>query len=329
MLSNPRQLIFEQSLKKFEKTALNIFKFQAENNPVYKKYLKYTGRKAVEINNIPEIPFLPVDFFKSHHIVCGNKKEEIIFTSSGTTGSQKSKHFIVNTKLYEESFSKTFKMFYGDLADYCMLGLLPNMDERKDSSLVYMVKKLIELTNHPISGFYLDDIQKLTNVIKTLEQRKQKTILLGLSYALLDFAEKTVLKLSNTIVMETGGMKGRREEITKTGLHDALKKGFGVQDIHSEYGMTELLSQAYSKGNGKYFCPPWMKILIRDPYDPFNYLPFRQSGGINIIDLANLHSCSFIETKDLGKLYPDGSFEVLGRIDHSEIRGCNLMMGEV
>lgn len=326
MSSHLQQLIFKTNSKSFEDSALKIFNYQAKNNPVYEEFLYHMKTDPRKVRMVSEIPFLPVDFFKSHKVICKGKTEKVIFTSSGTTGITKSRHYVADINLYEESFVRTFKSFYGNPADYCIIALMPDAEERKDSSLVYMAGKLIRLSENPLSNFYLNDFDKLIEVLKIQKNKKQKTIILGLSYALMDFAENIPMRLRDTIIMETGGMKGKREEMPKVGLHSFLKKSFGVNEIHSEYGMTELLSQAYSSGNQKYFCPPWMKIMIRDPYDPFSLMETGKTGGINIIDLANIYSCSFIETRDMGKLFNDGSFEVLGRLDQSEIRGCNLMM---
>jgi phenylacetate-coenzyme A ligase PaaK-like adenylate-forming protein len=249
-----------------------------------------------------------------------------IFTSSGTTGQSTSKHYVTDIELYKKSYLKGFEYFYGSISDYCILALLPSYLERKGSSLIYMIDDLIKKSNHPESGFYLYQIDVLAEKLKKLDSKGEKVLLIGVSFALLDLVEKHQLQLKNTVVMETGGMKGRRKELIREELHGALKKGFGVERIHSEYGMTELLSQAYSHGNGIFKTPPWMKILIRDTEDPLTFLPYGKSGGINVVDLANMNSCSFIATQDLGKKYADESFEILGRFDHSDIRGCNLMI---
>uniref|UniRef100_UPI003567DA85 acyl transferase n=1 Tax=Labilibaculum sp. TaxID=2060723 RepID=UPI003567DA85 len=250
------------------------------------------------------------------------------FTSSGTTGNLTSRHFVPDLKMYEQSFTKGFEQYYGSVSDYCILALLPSYLEREGSSLIYMMEHLIRDSKHPKSGFYLHNHEELIATIKELKKQNQKILLLGVSFALLDLAEKFQLDLENVIVMETGGMKGRRKEITREELHAFLTKRLGVEKIHSEYGMTELLSQAYSKGDSLFFTPSWMKVLIRDTYDPFSYEKQGRSGGVNVIDLANIHSCSFIETQDLGRIHADGSFEILGRFDHSDIRGCNLLVNE-
>ena len=323
---NP-ELIFDISCPlDFEKKALEIFKFQFENNLVYRSFCDLLCKHPSEIKDLKDIPFLPIDFFKSHEIKISSKKTSKIFTSSGTTGSNLSKHYVTDLDLYEKSFINCFKVFYGDINDYTILGLLPSYLERNNSSLVYMVNKMIEQSKFPESRFYLDEIDELKETILNLEKEKRKTILIGVSYALLDLIEYHKFNLKHTIVMETGGMKGKRKELIKSELHKLLKNGFGVNNIHSEYGMTELLSQAYSKKNGLFSTPPWMKILIRDTEDPQSILPLAKTGGINIIDLANINSCPFIATMDLGKLHEDGQFEVLGRFDQSDIRGCNLMV---
>ncbi|WP_461630847.1 LuxE/PaaK family acyltransferase [Labilibaculum euxinus] len=312
----------------FEKTALRIFQYQATNNIVYKEYLKHLKFDISTVKTLTQIPFLPIDFFKSHKVVSTTKKEQAIFTSSGTTGNLTSRHYVPDLKIYEASFTKGFEQYYGAVSDYCILALLPSYLEREGSSLIYMMEKLIKDSKHKKSGFYLHNHEELIATISDLKKQNQKILLLGVSFALLDLAEKFQLDLDDVIVMETGGMKGRRKEITREELHAFLTQRLGVEKIHSEYGMTELLSQAYSKGDSLFFTPSWMKILIRDTYDPFSYEQQGRSGGINVIDLANIHSCSFIETQDLGRIHADGSFEILGRFDHSDIRGCNLLVNE-
>ena len=322
----PEQIFNINTNKEFEKLALQVFYYQAENNLVYKQYLEYLGVNPSEITTINKIPFLPIDFFKYHKIICGTQTEEKVFKSSGTTLDIRSHHFITDLKLYEHSFNSGFKKFYGDIKDYCILGLLPSYVENGDSSLVYMVESLIKQSNHHESGLYLNNYDELLEIISELEKAKQKYMIIGVSYALLDLAEKNKQKQKNAIIMETGGMKGRRKELPKEELHKILSDSFGIETIHSEYGMTELLSQAYSFGKGEFSTPAWMKVLIRDIYDPFTYLQNGKSGGINIIDLANINSCSFIETKDLGRINMNNTFFVLGRFDNSDIRGCNLLV---
>jgi phenylacetate-coenzyme A ligase PaaK-like adenylate-forming protein len=306
--------------------ALEIFKYQAISNKIYQKYMNVLGTDPASITKLEEIPFLPIELFKYHIIVAGCVRPEVKFESSGTTGTLKSRHYVIDPELYASSFTKCFKLFYGSPEKYCIIALLPSYLERKNSSLVYMVNRLIQMSHSEFSGFYLNNLSELYNTLKKVENKKQPAILLGVSFALVRMAEKFPMQLEHTIIMETGGMKGKQEEMTREELHGLLRNAFQVKEIHSEYGMTELLSQAYSKGNGLFHSPPWMKIMIRDTYDPRTYIPVGKSGGINIIDLANIHSCSFISTQDIGKLNPDGGFEVLGRFDSSDTRGCNLML---
>jgi Acyl-protein synthetase, LuxE len=324
--------IFAVSEDHFDLLAFEIFRFQATNNPVYKNYTEALGIDIASVRSIAQIPFLPIRFFKSHTVQTTLFEPQVVFESSGTTGSINSRHRVKDTSLYEKSFISGFELAYGPINDWCIIGLLPSYLEKNNSSLVYMVEKLVQLTQHSQSGFYLDEYDKLLAVLEELEQKQQKTLLIGVTFALLDFAEEYSLPLSHTIIMETGGMKGRRKEMIRQEVHEFLQIKFGVNAIHSEYGMTELLSQAYSKGNGIFNCPPWMKVLVRDKEDPLLVsLPgFKAAppiaGAINIIDLANIYSCSFIASDDVGKLYPDGSFEVLGRMDDSDLRGCSLMV---
>lgn len=314
------------NISDFESIALEIFQFQAKNNLVYKEFLNLLNVSILEVKNVDQIPFLPIQFFKSHLIVASKKPTERIFLSSGTTGITQSKHFVTDVSIYEKSFTKGFEYFYGNVENYTVLALLPSYLDRDGSSLIYMVNDLIKKSKKPKSGFYLDNLDELAKNLIELDKNGEKILLIGVSFALLDLVETYNFKLRNTIIMETGGMKGRRKELIREELHQILCKGFGVPKIHSEYGMTELLSQGYSIGNGIFKCPPWMKILTRDPEDALTILPKGKSGGINIIDLANINSCSFIATQDLGKTYPNGTFEVLGRFDNSDIRGCNLLV---
>ncbi len=313
------------SSEDFERLAIEVFRFQYENVSVYRNFCDLLNKEPSAVKCIEQIPFLPIQFFKSHKIISKNLEEETIFTSSGTTGSTTSKHYVSDLSIYEKSFQKAFEREYGNPENFAILALLPSYLEREGSSLIYMVENLIEKSNNPNSGFYLYEMDALIEKLDFLEVSGQKSILIGVSYALLDLIEKRKFQLNNTIVMETGGMKGRRKEMIKEELHEILKKGFGVSKIHSEYGMTELLSQAYSLGDGIFSCPPWMKILTRDTEDALSYT-VEKTGGINVIDLANLNSCAFIATQDLGKTFADGSFEVIGRFDSSDIRGCNLMV---
>ena len=310
----------------FSQSALDTFHRQATENPVYRQYLELLGCNPSSVSVIADIPFMPIGFFKSHRVVTGPGAETRIFESSGTTGDQTSKHYILNDRIYIDSLESGFRHFFGEPSDYCFLALLPSYLERQNSSLVFMMDHLIHQSSHPLSGFYLNNRSELAEKLEYLEKTGQKTMLIGVTFALLDLAEQFPMRLKNTVVVETGGMKGRREEPTREELHDILKTAFSLESVGSEYGMTELLSQAWSTGKGIYRTPPWMKILIRDPYDPFRRIPDGKSGGIDVIDLANQNSCSFIQTQDLGRLHPDGGFEVLGRFDHSELRGCNLMI---
>ncbi len=310
----------------FESKVFEIFNFQYKNNTVYREFCNHFKKTPSNINGVHDIPFLPIDFYKSKKVVSTTEIPQTIFTSSGTTGSIVSKHYVENIELYEKSYIKGFETFYGPIKDFCVLALLPSYLERKGSSLIYMANDFIAQSKHKESGFYLNDLSDLKETLETLKKGNIKTLLIGVSFALLDFVEEYNLDLKNVIIMETGGMKGRRKEMIREELHYTLKKGFGVVNIHSEYGMTELLSQAYSKGNGIFNTPPWMKVLVRDPEDPLSYHSTGKTGGINVIDLANIYSCSFIATQDLGKIHQDDSFEILGRFDHSDIRGCNLMV---
>lgn len=315
-----------KSEKDFEKQALQLFQYQYQNNSTYHQFCKLIDRHPGKVNKLEKIPFLPIQFFKSHSVITGSNTVKHIFTSSGTTGSNTSKHYITDLSVYQTSYLKAFEYFYGKVTDYVILALLPAYLERKGSSLVYMADDLIKRSQRPESGFYLNDLKKLSEVLKQLEQKNQKTLLIGVTFALLDLADNYPQSLKNTIIMETGGMKGRRKEMIREEVHQLLKKSFGLSNIHSEYGMTELLSQAYSKGNGIFYPPPWMKIMSRDPEDALSLQKNGKTGGINIIDMANINSCAFIASQDLGKVYNDGSFEILGRFDHSDIRGCNLMV---
>ncbi|MDD5570840.1 MAG: acyltransferase [Bacteroidales bacterium] len=312
--------------KCFTELAFEVFGFQYHNCMVYKKFVDNLKVNISDIKNVNQIPFLPVEFFKELKIISGDDLFQEVFSSSGTTNVNRSKHYIKNISLYEKSFTECFKMFFVNARDYCILALLPSYLERQDSSLVYMVKKIIELSKNKNSGFYLKNTDELASKLNSLISENKKIILFGVSFALLDFADEHKIKLKNTIVIETGGMKGRKKEIVREELHKKLCESFGIDKIHSEYGMTELLSQAYSKGDGIFESPSWMKVLIRDINDPMNIGIKERAGGINIIDLANLYSCSFISTQDSGISHNDGTFEVTGRIDNSDMRGCNLLV---
>lgn len=312
--------------KQFEKIALKVFRFQYDNNSVYREFCEFLNVEKQDVKSIEQIPFLPIQFFKSHEVLSNQEKIQETFTSSGTTGMATSRHLVTDISLYEESYRKGFSQFYGNIENYAVLALLPSYLDREGSSLIYMVDDLIKLSNHPESGFYLNNYDELIQKLLELDASGENIILIGVTYALLDLIEKQHFQLKNTIIMETGGMKGKRKEMIREELHELLCKGFGVDAIHSEYGMTELLSQAYSLGNGIFECPNWMQILIRDTEDALSYVDNGKTGGINVIDLANINSCSFIATQDLGKKQPNNSFEVLGRFDNSDIRGCNLMV---
>ena len=312
--------------KQFDKIALKIFRFQYENNLVYREFCDFLKTDVQKVKSIEQIPFLPIQFFKSHSVISSTNPIETTFTSSGTTGMITSKHLVTDLGIYEESYRKGFSQFYGNIEDYVVLALLPSYLEREGSSLIHMVDDLIQLSNQDESGFYLHNYDELIAKLIQLDHAGQNVILIGVTYALLDLVEKHSFQLENTIIMETGGMKGKRKEMIREELHLELCNGFGVKSIHSEYGMTELLSQAYSLGEGIFECPSWMQILVRDTEDALSYVREGKTGGINVIDLANINSCSFIATQDLGKKYPNGSFEILGRFDHSDIRGCNLMV---
>lgn len=322
----PEDIFTISSKKEFEKIALKVFRNQYDNNTVYRNFCSFLNRDKQNVKAITEIPFLPIQFFKSHEVVSSTDPVQITFTSSGTTGMVTSRHLVTDLSYYEQSFRLAFSQFYGNIEDYAVLALLPSYLEREGSSLIYMAEDLINSSNNPDSGFYLHNYDELITKLEALDNAGQNVLLIGVTYALLDLVEMKGFKLKNTIIMETGGMKGKRKEMIREELHDILCKGFGVSKIHSEYGMTELLSQAYSLGDGIFECPPWMDILIRDTEDALSYIDTGKTGGINVIDLANINSCSFIATQDLGKKYPNQSFEVLGRFDNSDIRGCNLMV---
>ena len=310
--------------KDFEAAALKVFLYQSEHCEVYKQYIGLLGINPLSVKTIEQIPFLPIRFFKSKKIYSTNKHEDVVFTSSGTTGMEVSKHFVADVKIYEESFIKGFEHFYGNPSQYAVLALLPSYLEREGSSLIYMAEHLIRLSSYKESGFFLNNHADMYDNLQNLQKRNIPTVLIGVSFALLDFVENYKINNNQLIVMETGGMKGRRRELPREELHTILKSGFGVADIHSEYGMTELLSQAYSKGGGLFYTPPWMRIVIRNTQNPLSLLTRNVSGGVNIIDLANIYSCSFIETQDLGKSLLNNGFEIQGHFDESLVRGCKL-----
>lgn len=305
--------------------ALQLFNHQYEHNAVYRNYCNHLQIDSAAIRSVAQIPFLPISFFKTHAVQTGDFHPDTIYTSSATTGMTVSKHLVKDNSVYTKSFTTAFEMFYGNAEQYAILALLPNYSEREGSSLIEMADYLIRKSNHPASGFYLYNFEDLYNTLLELQQSNTKILLLGVTFALLDFAERFPIDLGNTIVMETGGMKGRRKEMIRAEVHAQLQQAFNVAHIHSEYGMTELLSQGYSKGDGIFYTPPWMKIFISDTTDTLEILPESKTGLINVIDLANIHSCAFIQTADVGKLHPNGGFEVLGRLDQSDVRGCSLM----
>tara|TARA_B100000795_G_scaffold264016_1_gene243928 strand:- start:7241 stop:8215 length:975 start_codon:yes stop_codon:yes gene_type:complete len=315
-----------KSQEQFTEIAIAVFKHQFKNNKVYRSFCDLINKHPSDVVKVEQIPFLPIQFFKTRQVLSSVEEVDEIFTSSGTTGNITSKHFVTDINLYKESYSKGFAHFYGNIETYVVLALLPNYLERNGSSLVFMVDDLITKSKNSESGFYLNNIDELAKKLIYLEEKGQKTLLIGVSFALLDLIEKHQFNLKNTVVMETGGMKGRRKELIRKELHQLLQEGFGVDEIHSEYGMTELLSQAYSKGNGFFKTPPWMTVLARDTEDALTILPRGKAGGINVIDLANYNSCSFIATQDLGKVHKNETFEIIGRFDNSDIRGCNLMV---
>ena len=323
--------VFAASADNFNELALELFNYQYQNNEVYRQYCNLLKVRAGNINSPEKIPFLPISFFKSHIIKTTEFEPDIIFESSGTTKNISSKHYVKDISIYKKSFTTCFEKFYGPAKYKCILGLLPSYLEQKNSSLILMTEDLIKTSSNDLSGFYLYDHEKLHRTLMHNELLKMPTLLIGVTYALLDFAEKYPMQLRHTIVMETGGMKGRREEMTRQEVHIKLQTQLGVSLVHSEYGMTELLSQAYSKGDGIFHCPGWMKILLRDEDDPFNIITAAdaqnkpQTGLINVIDLANIHNCCFIATDDIGRLHSNESFEVLGRSDSSDVRGCSLM----
>jgi hypothetical protein len=329
--NGPGHKIFSATAQSFLPMALETFQFQYRHNPVYQQYCNLVHCDAAAVNTLEQVPFLPISFFKTHIVKTGSFEAELCFESSGTTKTIPSRHYVKDAALYRQSFETAFEKFYGQPHNWCIIGLLPSYIENGNSSLVYMVDQLIKKSSHPLSNFYLYDTVQLHNILMHNEILRQPTLLIGVTYALLDFAAAYPMQLRHTTVMETGGMKGRKEELTRMQVHEALQKQLGLPVIHAEYGMTELLSQAYSKGNGFFHCPPWMKILLRSDDDPFLVtLPpakkdAAKDGLINVIDLANIHSCSFIATDDRGRLFPGGTFEVLGRADNSEIRGCSLL----
>nr|WP_316736771.1 acyl transferase [Pedobacter aquatilis] len=323
---NAEKIFSVKENENFSAVALNIFQLQSEKCAIYRDYIQNLRVDVKQVKRIEDIPFLPISFFKTHTILSSKNPVQVTFSSSGTTGMSQSSHHVTDVSLYEQSYLQAFNQFYGNIEDYCFLALLPTYQQRSGSSLIYMVNDLIEKSSHPQSGYFLYNHDELFATLVELKSKKQKTILIGVTYALLDFIEKFEIDFPELIIMETGGMKGKRKEMVREELHEQLTNGFGIKSIHSEYGMTELLSQAYSLGDGIFNCPGWMKVLIRDTNDPLSLIANGKTGGINVIDLANVNSCSFIATQDLGRINPNGSFEVLGRFDNADIRGCNLLV---
>lgn len=318
--------IFSSDGSDLEALSLATFRFQYRENALYRAYTDALRIQPDKVRSLAQIPFLPIQFFKTHQITCGSFEPQLVFESSGTTQTINSRHLVKEAAIYEQSFLTAFERFYGPVTDFVVVGLLPSYLERQHSSLVYMVQDMVKRSGHPASGFYLYEHDKLYHQLLELEARGQKTLLIGVTFGLLDFAEQYALQLNHTIVMETGGMKGRREEWTRDQVHGFLKDRLGCSQIHAEYGMTELLSQAYSYGQGLFNTPPWMKVLVRDENDPFQLYMEKAAGVINVVDLANVYSCSFIATEDIGRLHEHGTFEVLGRLDNSALRGCSLMV---
>ncbi len=309
----------------FDDQCVQNFQYQYTHNLVYKQWCELNNLNPSNVKTSKDILALPISLFKTHPIITTNSLPEFVFESSGTTQTNLSRHWVADPGIYQQSFMRAFQLFYGDIEDWCILGLLPSYLEKKHSSLVMMVDELIKLSGHELSGFYLDDHEKLSHNLQILESRHQKTLLIGVTFGLLEFAKSFPQQLKYTLVMETGGMKGRRKEITRQEVHQLLSERLGVEKVHAEYGMTELLSQAYSKGEGRYICPPWMKVLVRDEEDPM-IVKTTGTGILQVIDLANIYSCSFIATEDMGTVYEDGSFEVWGRLDNSDMRGCSLLV---
>lgn len=329
MLKNENNIFNIASEAAFLDQALEIFQFQYQNNTVYRAWTDLLKIDPRTVRELKQIPFLPIEFFKNHAVVSSPVTDAtLLFTSSSTTSQTPATHYVNNIQLYEKSFTKGFEQFYGRPGDYCILALLPNYLQRTGSSLVYMCRELIQRSGHPYSGFFLDNIKELIEKIQDLKRSRQKTLLIGVSYALMDLSNKDLALGDNFIVMETGGMKGTRNELLKTELHAYLKRGFKTDTIHSEYGMTELLSQAYSNQDGLFESPPWMRFMTREVDDPLKIREDAKTGGINVIDLANIYSCAFIATKDLGRIHPGNRLELMGRYDASDVRGCNLMLGE-
>lgn len=321
-----KELFNSQTPFCFKEIALELFAIQSKYCAPYANYIELLGVEPHRVTKLEQIPFLPISLFKNFEVKWFQEAPQAIFKSSTTTGATPSKHFVKSLDLYKESFLRSFELFHGSPSNYVILALLPSYLEREGSSLVYMAQELISLTNNKESGFYLYNHKELFDKLVQLQKQNQKTILLGVTFALLDFAHQYNVKFPSLKVVETGGMKGRKEELPREEIHQLLKEAFGVESIGSEYGMAELMSQSWSYGQGLFFSPPWKRVLIRDLSNPFKELSFSRVGGVNIIDLANIYTCSFIETQDMGIKEADNSFRITGRIENSELRGCNLLL---
>lgn len=325
-----KQRLLQQGGFSFDEIAIKLFRFQARHNQVYASFLEHLRVDPKEVRHLTQIPFLPISFFKSQEVATGAVSPEVIFLSSGTTQSSRSRHLVADVKFYLEHAARIFQSFYGSLSDYVFIGMLPSYQEQGSSSLILMVEHFMRKSGQPELYFFRHRQPALFAAAAKARQSNRKVVLIGVTYALLDLAADATAEerasLSDLLLMETGGMKGRRKELIRAEVHEELQAAFGVPAVHSEYGMTELLSQAYSSGQGIFRSPPSLKVLLRDPNDPLDVSLHRTSGGINIIDLANVDSCAFLETQDLGRLHPDGSFEVLGRFDNSDLRGCSLLL---
>jgi len=323
----PEEIFRVTDDRSFERMALEIFRFQAAGCPVYGQYIDLLGVDPEKVDSIFNIPFMPVSFFRDHTVLTGEGPAARVFLSSGTTGVRQSRHYLKDPAIYDRSLEEGFRLFYGDPSKYVVMGLLPSYLEREGSSLIYMVNRLMQLSGNSLGGFFLNDHAALLRSVERARGAGMKVLLIGVTFALLDLAEEQPGDLSDLIILETGGMKGRRREMIREEVHEILMRAFGVSSVHSEYGMTELLSQAWSSGGGLFTAPPWMKVLIRDSHDPADHTDEPgAAGGISVIDLANLWSCSFIATADLGRMHPGGEFEVQGRFDEADIRGCNLLV---
>jgi hypothetical protein len=317
--------VFHLSEKDMEAAALTLFLWQAQNNPIFARWLNLLRLAPTAISKLEAIPFMPVGFFKTHQVVSGGKAPEFSFETSGSTGSLPGYHHVVDLNLYRQSAINGFEQVWGPLSEWCFLALLPGYIERPNASLVYMIQTFMEQSGHPDNGYFLHDFERLSTTIQRLQRQKAKVMLLGVTFALLDFSELHPADFSGITLIETGGMKGKRQELVREEVHQKLQKAFNLSKVGSEYGMTELLSQAWSLGGGLFRCPPWMRVFVADPNDPLAPVKRTGKGAICVLDLCNIYSCAFLATQDVGEVFPDGSFEILGRFDHAELRGCNLM----